>query len=143
MLKELKSGIHSFNYYPLSSLEEKGFKKVSSFPFSIKILVEAAARQWDGKTITNEHVERFAQWMENQGTGEVPFKPARILLQDFTGVPAIGDLAAMRSAMDALGGDSENINPLVLVDLIIDHSIMVDRFGTDDSFAYKAEMEFR
>ncbi|WML46540.1 aconitate hydratase AcnA [Neobacillus sp. PS3-40] len=143
MLKELKSGNHSFNYYSLSSLEEKGFKKVSSFPFSIKILLEAAARQWDGKTITNEHVERFAQWMENQGTGEVPFKPARILLQDFTGVPAIVDLAAMRSAMDALGGDSENINPLVPVDLIIDHSIMVDRFGTDDSFAYNAEMEFR
>jgi aconitate hydratase len=143
MLKELKSGNHSFQYYSLSSLEQKGFEKVSSLPFSIKILLEAAARQWDGKTITNEHVERFARWTETQGTGEVPFKPARILLQDFTGVPAIVDLAAMRSAMDTLGGDPENINPLVPVDLIIDHSIMVDRFGTDDSFAYNADMEFR
>jgi aconitate hydratase len=143
MLKELESGNHSFQYYSLSSLEQKGFEKVSSLPFSIKILLEAAARQWDGKTITNEHVERFARWTETQGTGEVPFKPARILLQDFTGVPAIVDLAAMRSAMDTLDGDPENINPLVPVDLVIDHSIMVDRFGTEDSFAYNADMEFR
>jgi aconitate hydratase len=143
MLNELKVGNQSYQYFSLSKLKEKGFGKISSFPFSIKILLEAAARQWDGKTITNEHVEKFARWTESQGTGEVPFKPARILLQDFTGVPAVVDLAAMRSAMMALGGDPEKINPLVPVDLIIDHSIMVDRFGTEDSLAFNSEMEFR
>jgi aconitate hydratase len=142
MLNELKVGNQSYQYFSLSKLKDKGFGKISSFPFSIKILLEAAARQWDGKTITNEHVEKFARWTESQGTGEVPFKPARILLQDFTGVPAVVDLAAMRSAMMALGGDPEKINPLVPVDLIIDHSIMVDRFGTEDSLAFNSEMEF-
>ncbi len=143
MLKNLNVADKSYQYYSLSSLEEKGFDKVASFPNSIKILLEAAVRQWDGKTITDEHVEKFAKWVENQGKGEVPFKPARILLQDFTGVPAIVDLAAMRSAMKDLGGDPENINPLVPVDLVIDHSIMVDRFGTEDSLSFNSEMEFR
>ncbi len=143
MRTDLEVGNRSFKYYALAKLEQKGFGQISSFPFSIKILLEAAARQWDGKTITNEHVEKFAKWNENQGKGEVPFKPARILLQDFTGVPAIVDLAAMRNAMKDLGGDPDNINPLVPVDLIIDHSIMVDRFGTEDALAYNSEMEFR
>jgi aconitate hydratase len=143
MLSDLKVGNRTFKYYSLANLEQKGFPGISSFPFSIKILLEAAARQWDGKTITNEHVERFARWNQSQGQGEVPFKPSRILLQDFTGVPAIVDLAAMRNAMQDLGGDPENINPLVPVDLIIDHSIMVDRFGTEDSLEYNSEMEFK
>jgi aconitate hydratase len=143
MCTDLKVGTRSFKYYSLANLEQKGFKGISSFPFSIKILLEAAARQCDGKTITNEHVEKFAKWTENQGKGEVPFKPSRILLQDFTGVPAIVDLAAMRNAMQDLGGDPDNINPLVPVDLVIDHSIMVDRFGTEDSLAYNSDMEFK
>lgn len=143
MSTDLKVGNRTYKYYSLANLEQKGFGQISSLPFSIKILLEAAARQCDGKTITNEHVEKFAKWTENQGKGEVPFKPSRILLQDFTGVPAIVDLAAMRNAMKDLGGNPDNINPLVPVDLVIDHSIMVDRFGTEDSLSYNSEMEFR
>ncbi|MCF8565502.1 aconitate hydratase AcnA [Alicyclobacillus tolerans] len=143
MSADLNVGNRSVRYYSLAKLEQKGFEQISSFPFSIKILLEAAARQWDGKTITHDHVEKFARWNEHKGTGEVPFKPSRILLQDFTGVPAIVDLAAMRNAMRDLGGNPDQINPLVPVDLVIDHSIMVDRFGTEDALAYNAEMEFK
>ncbi|QSO50008.1 aconitate hydratase AcnA [Alicyclobacillus mengziensis] len=139
----LDVGSHSVKYYSLAKLEKHGYEQISSFPFSIKILLEAAARQWDGKTITNEHVEKLARWNEHAGKGEVPFKPSRILLQDFTGVPAIVDLAAMRNAMQDLGGNPDHINPLVPVDLIIDHSIMVDRFGTEDALAFNADMEFK
>ncbi|MCL6452023.1 MAG: aconitate hydratase AcnA [Alicyclobacillus sp.] len=142
LLTDLKVGNRSYKYFALDKLEQKGFRGISSFPFSIRILLEAAVRQFDGKTITHEHVEKFARWDQHQGKGEVPFKPSRILLQDFTGVPAIVDLAAMRNAMQQMGGDPEHINPLVPVDLIIDHSIMVDKFGTQDALAYNAEMEF-
>ncbi|HEX7057497.1 MAG TPA: aconitate hydratase AcnA [Bacilli bacterium] len=141
---ELRSGNDTYTYFSLEKLEKSGFGAIARLPFSIKILLEAAVRQFDGKTITEEHVKKLANWRQYKGEsgGEIPFKPTRILLQDFTGVPALVDLAAMREAMHRMGGAPQHINPHVPVDLVIDHSVMVDRFGTPDSLAYNIEMEF-
>jgi len=134
----------TYKYYSLNKLEEKGVGKVSKLPFSIKVLLEAAVRQLDGKGTTEDHVKQLANWTEGAGKGkEVSFTPARIVLQDFTGVPAVVDLAAMRKAMADVGGDPDKINPLVPVDLVIDHSVMVDKFGTDDALEYNMDKEFK
>ncbi|TCS82509.1 aconitate hydratase AcnA [Tepidibacillus fermentans] len=139
----LQVGDKTYKYYSLKALEEKGIGNISKLPFSIKVLLEAAVRQLDGKAITEEHVKQLANWVEGAGKDkEVPFKPARIVLQDFTGVPAVVDLASMRSAVAEAGGDPEKINPLVPVDLVIDHSVMVDKFGTDDALDYNMTVEF-
>lgn len=130
-------------YYRLQGLEEQGIGNVSKLPFSIKVLLEAAVRQYDGKTMTKENIEQLAKWAEKKSDNqEIAFKPARIVLQDFTGVPAVVDLAALRSAMDRVGGDPERINPLIPVDLVIDHSVMVDRAGTPDALVYNMNREF-
>lgn len=140
---DLQVGGKTFKYYSLNKLEEKGIGKVSKLPFSIKVLLEAAVRQLDGKGTTEEHVKQLANWAEGAGKDkEVPFTPARIVLQDFTGVPAVVDLAAMRKAMADVGGDPQKINPLVPVDLVIDHSVMVDKFGTDDALEFNMKLEF-
>lgn len=140
---DLQVGGKTFKYYSLNKLEEKGIGKVAKLPFSIKVLLEAAIRQLDGKGTTEEHVKQLANWAEGAGKDkEVPFTPARIVLQDFTGVPAVVDLAAMRKAMADVGGDPQKINPLVPVDLVIDHSVMVDKFGTDDALEYNMKLEF-
>ncbi|GAA0375887.1 aconitate hydratase AcnA [Bacillus horti] len=140
---ELQVGSKSYAYYSLPKLEEQGFSSVSKLPFSIKVLLEAAVRQFDGRAITKEHVSQIANWADGEGAGkEIPFKPARIVLQDFTGVPAVVDLAAMRSTMKKVGGDPEKINPLVPVDLVIDHSVMVDAFGSKDALTYNMNLEF-
>ena len=111
-------------------MEDNGVGEVSSLPFSIKALLESAVRQFDGKYITDEHIELLANWKTTQhSNSEIPFKPARIVLQDFTGVPAIVDLAAMRSAVVNLGGDIERINPQIPVDLVVDHSVITDASG--------------
>ncbi|OEF99701.1 aconitate hydratase 1 [Vulcanibacillus modesticaldus] len=139
----LKVAGKEYKYYSLKKLEENGVGKVSKLPFSIKVLLEAAVRQLDGKGVTEEHVKQLANWAEGAGKGkEVAFKPARIVLQDFTGVPAVVDLAAMRKAMADVGGDPEKINPLVPVDLVIDHSVMVDKAGTDDALEFNMNLEF-
>ncbi|MFV9511232.1 aconitate hydratase AcnA [Tepidibacillus sp. LV47] len=141
--RSLQVGDKTYIYYSLKALEEKGIGNVSKLPFSIKVLLEAAVRQLDGKAITEEHVRQLANWDKGAGKDkEVPFKPARIVLQDFTGVPAVVDLASMRKAMADVGGDPEKINPLVPVDLVIDHSVMVDKFGSDDAFQYNMDLEF-
>ncbi len=112
-------------------------------PFSIKILLESLLRHCDGTHVTEEDVERLARWnAKSPAAHEVPFKPARVILQDFTGVPAIVDLAAMRSAMKRLGGDPARINPLIPVDLVIDHSVQVDVFGTPKALQLNADIEF-
>ena len=129
--------------YRLSALEEQGIANVSRLPFSIKVLLEAALRQADGFEITKEAVETIAKWgPETAGKVEIPFKPARVVLQDFTGVPSVVDLAALRNAMKRLGGDPRKVNPLVPVDLVIDHSVQVDRFGSIFALHYNAEREF-
>ncbi|GIV69204.1 aconitate hydratase AcnA [Caldilinea sp.] len=128
--------------YRLSALEKHGFN-ISRLPFSIRILLEAALRQADGFEVTREAIETLANWgPETAGKVEIPFKPARVILQDFTGVPSVVDLAALRSAMARLGGDPKKVNPLVPVDLVIDHSVQVDQFGTVLALQYNAEKEF-
>jgi aconitate hydratase len=139
----LQVGDKAYTYYSLSALEEKQFGEVSRLPFSIKVLLEAAVRQFDGIAITEEHIKKIANWAKERDVNqEIPFKPARIVLQDFTGVPAVVDLAAMRAAMKRMGKDSEKINPLVPVDLVIDHSVMVDAFGSKDALETNMKLEF-
>ncbi|MGH9345433.1 MAG: aconitate hydratase AcnA, partial [Terriglobia bacterium] len=127
----------------LTSLEKAGAGNISRLPFSIKVLLESLLRHCGGKLITKDQVAALAAWSgTDAGAHEVPFKPARVILQDFTGVPAIVDLAAMRSEMKRRGGDPARINPLVPVDLVIDHSVQVDVFGTPFAILRNAEIEF-
>jgi len=130
--------------YRLDSLEKAGHSGVSRLPFSIKVLLESLLRNLDGTLVTEEDVISLAQWnAKAPASREVPFKPARVILQDFTGVPAVVDLAAMRAAMKRLGGDATKINPLVPVDLVIDHSVQVDYFGDSSALEHNAEIEFQ
>jgi len=139
----LQVGNKSYAYYRLQGLEEQGIGEVSKLPFSIKVLLEAAVRQFDGRAITKEHVNQLANWTKGRDSNqEVPLMPARIVLQDFTGVPAVVDLAAMRIAMKRAGGDPKRINPLVPVDLVIDHSVMVDDFGNENALENNMKLEF-
>jgi aconitate hydratase len=129
--------------YRLSRLEEAGLGAISTMPFSIRVLLEAVLRNCDGFQVTEQDVKNLAAWnAAAPAKEEVPFKPARVVLQDFTGVPAVVDLAAMRSGMERLGGDPTKINPLIPVDLVIDHSVQVDFFGTDQALGKNVEIEF-
>ena len=132
-----------YHYYRLNALQDAGVANVSKLPYSVKVLLESVLRQLDGRVITKEHVENLAKW----GTSEVkeidvPFKPSRVILQDFTGVPAVVDLASLRKAMADMGGDPDKINPEKTVDLVIDHSVQVDKYGTPDSLEANMELEF-
>jgi len=138
----LEVGGKPYAYYRLQGLEEQGLGQISKLPFSIKVLLEAAIRQFDGRAITSEHVKQLANWAEGREDKEIPFIPARIVLQDFTGVPVVVDLAAMRDTVKKSGGDPKQINPLVPVDLVIDHSVMVDAFGTPEALEYNMNVEF-
>lgn len=132
-----------YHYYRLSALEEAGIGKVSKLPYSIKVLLESVLRQLDGRVITKEHVENLAKWGTNgQKEVDVPFKPSRVILQDFTGVPAVVDLASLRKAMADLGGNPDKINPEKAVDLVIDHSVQVDKYGSKDALTANMEFEF-
>ncbi|QHT46756.1 aconitate hydratase AcnA [Bacillus sp. SB49] len=133
----------TYNYYDLKALEEAGHGKISRLPFSIRILLESLLRQHDGRVIADAHVESLAHWGTEKSKGEdVPFKPSRVILQDFTGVPAVVDLASLRKAMVDMGGSPDKINPEVPVDLVIDHSVQVDKYGTADSLNVNMELEF-
>ena len=128
-------------YYQLAKLSQ--FGNIDRLPFSIKVLLEALLRTCDGYEVNPEDVENLAKWnAKNPVKNELPFKPGRVILQDFTGVPAVVDLAAMRSAMARLGGDPKKINPIVPVDLVIDHSVQVDQFGSAAALFFNAEREF-
>ncbi|WP_067847865.1 aconitate hydratase AcnA [Alicyclobacillus mali (ex Roth et al. 2021)] len=141
--QNLAVGGKSYTYYRLNALQEQGVADISRLPISIKILLESVLRQYDGRVITEEHVRELANWnAQNPAKSEVPFKPARILLQDFTGVPVVVDLAAMRTAMHKLGGNSKRINPLIPVDLVIDHSVQVDAFGSKEALEFNIAKEF-
>ncbi|WLR43443.1 aconitate hydratase AcnA [Bacillus carboniphilus] len=132
-----------YHYYSLKALEEAGIGNVSRLPYSIKVLLESVLRQVDGRVIKKEHVENLAKWgTEELKNIDVPFKPSRVILQDFTGVPAVVDLASLRKAMADIGGDPSKINPEIPVDLVIDHSVQVDRAGTEDSLAFNMDLEF-
>src|SRR5438105_3553522 len=142
-----ESGDGKLGIYRLSKLEDLGLCRLAELPFSIRVLLEAVLRHCDGYEVTEQNVRELAGWQPRaaavgQAEVEVPFKPARVVLQDFTGVPAVVDLAAMRSAMRRLGGDPRKINPLIPVDLVIDHSVQVDYFGSPDALEKNVEIEF-
>jgi len=131
-------------YYKLETLEKNGVGAVSRLPFSIKVLLESVVRNCNNYDVTEEAVHQLANWKaKEQSLAEVPFKPARVLLQDFTGVPAVVDLAAMRSAMARLGGDAKKIEPLIPCDLVIDHSVQTDKYGTSDALKVNMDIEFK
>jgi aconitate hydratase len=132
-----------YRFFDIGRLEKKGIAKISRLPFSIRILVENLLRKMDGRIVTEEDVQHIARWKKRYAAPrEIPYHPARVLMQDFTGVPAVVDLAAMRDAMKAMGGDPRRINPLVPVDLIVDHSIQVDAWGTADALAENVAREY-
>lgn len=138
---DLDVGGRSYEIFRLDSLQERFY--VARLPYSIKVLLENVLRLEDGVSATKEDIEAIASWdAAAEPSAEIPYQPARVLMQDFTGVPAVVDLAAMRDAMGEIGGDPEKINPLVDVDLVIDHSVQVDAFGNERAFAVNAEREF-
>ena len=138
----LKVGDKEYVLYRLDALEKAGLTHLKRLPFSIRIVLEAALRQCNDKEITQQDVKNIAAWTAKGNRPGIPLLPARVVMQDFTGVPAVVDLAAMRSAVARLGGDPKTINPLVPVDLVIDHSIQVDFFATTDALNRNTEMEF-
>ena len=140
--RELKTVSGTVRYFSLSELARNLKWDISRMPVTLKILLESVVRNIDGTLITEEDVKRMGGWIEG-ATEEIPFMPARVIMQDFTGVPAIVDLAVMRDAISDLGGDPERINPLIPVDLIIDHSVQVDWFASVRALDFNAEMEFR
>ena len=136
-------GSKDYGIYRLSALSDMGIGHVDKLPYSIRILLESVLRNCDGRIVTEADVEALASWNAAEPAKvEIPYKPARVVLQDFTGVPAVVDLAAMRSAMGRLGGDPKKINPLIPVDLVIDHSVQVDQFGSRAALAANVELEF-
>ncbi len=141
----LKVGDKTYTYYSLVEAEKNGLKGASKLPFSMKVLLENLLRYEDGRTVTKADIQAVADWLNNKGKDEkeIAYRPARVLMQDFTGVPAVVDLAAMRDAMKNLGGDPRKINPLVPVDLVIDHSVIVDEFGTPKAFDRNVELEYQ
>ncbi|HTV37548.1 MAG TPA: aconitase family protein, partial [Xanthobacteraceae bacterium] len=143
-LRPLKVGSKTYAYYSLPVAEKNGLKGISRLPFSLKVLLENLLRNEDGRSVSKEDIQGVAQWLKSKTSDrELPFRPARVLMQDFTGVPAVVDLAAMRDAMEHLGGDPKKINPLVPVDLVIDHSVAVNFFGHRDSFKKNVEEEYK
>ena len=133
-----------FVYYSLKDAEKNGLAGISNLPFSLKVLLENLLRFEDGRSVTADDIKAVAQWLNTKGSAEteIAYRPARVLMQDFTGVPAVVDLAAMRDATKNLGGDTKAINPQVPVDLVIDHSVMVDFFANDKAFTMNVDREY-
>ncbi|HRP48138.1 MAG TPA: aconitase family protein, partial [Trueperaceae bacterium] len=130
-------------YYRLAALQEQGLGNIDNLPFSIKVLLESLVRNEDGFLVTRADIERLASYdAKTAYEQEIPFMPARVILQDFTGVPAVVDLAALRSAMHRLGGDPAKINPQVPVDLVIDHSVQVDEYDNPLALLRYSQIEF-
>src|SRR6202789_4739265 len=139
----LTSGKTTYNIFRLNALEKEGID-LTRLPFSLRILLENLLRHEDGRTVTADDIKFLACWDPNaEPSREIAYMPARVLMQDFTGVPAVCDLAAMRDAMKALGGDPEKINPLQPAELVIDHSVQVDEFGTQRAYDLNAALEFQ
>jgi aconitate hydratase len=142
--KTLKVGAKTYTYFSLKAAEKNGLKGISRLPYSLKVLLENLLRHEDGRSVTKADILGIAKWIKNRGAEEkeIAFRPARVLMQDFTGVPAVVDLAAMRDAMKALGQKPEKINPLAPVDLVIDHSVMVDYFANSKAFKQNVNLEY-
>src|SRR6478752_4161140 len=142
-LRPLKVGSKTYAFYSMPEAEKNGLPGISSLPFSLKVLLENLLRNEDGRTVSADDIRAIAEWLTTRKSDrEIAFRPARVLMQDFTGVPAVVDLAAMRDAMKALGGDPEKINPLVPVDLVIDHSVVVDFFGNNSALKQNVDREY-
>ena len=139
--RTLTVGGKSYVYFSLAAAEKNGLRGISRLPYSLKVLLENLLRHEDGKTVTAADIKAVAAATKSSNR-EIAFRPARVLMQDFTGVPAVVDLAAMRDAMKKLGGDPEKINPLTEVDLVIDHSVMVDNFGNKAAFKQNVAVEY-
>ncbi|WP_406603985.1 aconitate hydratase AcnA [Bartonella gliris] len=142
--RTLDVGGKEYTYYSLIEAEKNGLKGVSLLPFSMKVILENLLRFEDGRTVKKEDILNVSKWLNDKGSAgaEIAYRPARVLMQDFTGVPAVVDLSAMRDAMVKLGGNAEKINPLIPVDLVIDHSIIVDHFGNPMAFKDNVECEY-
>jgi aconitate hydratase len=142
--RTLTVGDKDYTYFSLVEAEKNGLDGIARLPFSMKVLLENLLRNEDGRSVTKADIEAVKAWLVDKGTAghEIAYRPARVLMQDFTGVPAVVDLAAMRDGIKALGGDPQKINPLVPVDLVIDHSVIVDEFGTPMAFKRNVELEY-
>ena len=141
--KTLKVGNKTYVYYSLKAAEKNGLEGISQLPNSMKVLLENLLRHEDGRTVTADDIKAVQSWLKRRkSTREIAYRPARVLMQDFTGVPAVVDLATMRNAMEEIGGNPKKINPLTPVDLVIDHSVMVDRFGTAKSLKENVGLEY-
>lgn len=142
--KTLNVNGKSYSYYSIKKLQEDGFANIERLPFSIRILVENLLRNLDGKVVNETHLKNIANWQAKYDTPvEIPHHPARVIMQDFTGVPGVVDLAAMRDAAKELGLNPKKVNPLVPVDLIIDHSVQIDFFGSEDAYRKNLELEYK
>src|ERR1700752_1647615 len=141
--KTLKVGSKTYEYFSLPDAERNGLAGISRLPFSLKVLIENLLRFEDGRSVKADDIRAVVEWLKDQtSTREIAYRPVRVLMQDFTGVPAVVDLAAMRDAMKGLGGDASKINPLVPVDLVIDHSVIVNFFGTPTAFKKNVAEEY-
>ncbi|WP_370284464.1 aconitate hydratase AcnA [Pseudooceanicola nanhaiensis] len=142
--KSLSVGDKTFSYYSIPAAEEAGLGEFSKLPAALKVVLENMLRFEDGKTVSVDDIKAFSDWGKNGGKNpvEIAYRPARVLMQDFTGVPAVVDLAAMRDGIVGLGGDAKKINPLVPVDLVIDHSVMIDEFGNPRAFQMNVDREY-
>ena len=142
-LTRLETSAGAVRYYQLSALERSGVTDIARLPLTIRILLENMLRRCDGNVVTEDHVTSLGGWRpEDTGGRELPFLPARVLLQDFTGVPVVADLAAIRSEVARQGGDPQRVNPELAVDLVVDHSVQVDAFGMDDAFRINVDYEY-
>jgi aconitate hydratase len=142
--KTLQVGSKAYAYFSLPIAEKNGLKGISRLPFSMKVLLENLLRNEDGRTVTKDDIKAVAEWLKTKSSShEFAFRPARVLMQDFTGVPAVVDLAAMRDAMKSLGGDPKKINPQVPVDLVIDHSVAITFYGNNAAFKKNVDEEYR
>ena len=141
--RSLSAGSKDYDYFSLEAASSAGLGDISRLPFSLKVLLENLLRYEDGSTVTVDDVKALGAWLETKSSNrEIAYRPARVLMQDFTGVPAVVDLAAMRQAMKDLGGDPQKINPLSPVDLVIDHSVMIDNHGSNEAFDANVDKEF-
>ncbi len=142
--KSLQANGKTYHYFDINAVANKGWGDLARLPFSLKVLLENLLRFEDGSSVTGEDIEAVMRWLEHKRSDhEINYRPARVLMQDFTGVPGVVDLAAMRDAISKAGGDPSRINPLSPVDLVIDHSVMVDKFGNPQAFSENVDIEYQ
>src|SRR5690554_3598157 len=139
--KQLQTSKGKFNYWSLEELQNQGHA-IDKLPFSIRVLLENVLRNFDDFAVTRENVETLLNWKPESSEKDIPYKPSRVLMQDFTGVPAVVDIASLRAEAVRKGKDAQKINPLIPVDLVIDHSVQVDYFGTNYSYKKNVDMEY-